>query len=162
MNPVRIRIARPSDAAAACAVMRRSIVELCQADHGGDAKALETWLANKQPEIVARWIAGDPEGYWVAVDGEAIQGIAAIRAGEILLNYVSPDARFRGVSRALIERLEQRARESGWERLTLTSTVTAHRFYRARGYTDSSAPIQHFGMTAYPMAKSLPIVGGNG
>ena len=46
-------------------------------------------------------------------------------------NYVAPDARFRGVSRALLGALEVRAAERGNVRCTLTSTETAHRFYRA-------------------------------
>jgi stringent starvation protein B len=39
---------------------------------------------------------------FVVTDGEAILGVAAVTAsGEVILNYVSPDARFRGISKAL-------------------------------------------------------------
>jgi hypothetical protein len=38
-----------SDADAACEVVRRSIVDLCQADHHGDSDILAKWLANKTP-----------------------------------------------------------------------------------------------------------------
>ncbi|HJU15215.1 MAG TPA: hypothetical protein VJ770_01985 [Stellaceae bacterium] len=54
---MKIRDAIPADAPAACAVLRRSIVELCGADHGGDPEILRHWLANKTPQIVASWIA---------------------------------------------------------------------------------------------------------
>jgi GNAT superfamily N-acetyltransferase len=49
-------------------------------------------------------------------------------AGHIALNYVSPDARFRGVSRALLGALEARAMERGSARCTLNSTETARAF----------------------------------
>jgi hypothetical protein len=48
---MRIRNAVPEDAAAACEVMRRSIAELCVADHRNDPAILERWLANKTPDI---------------------------------------------------------------------------------------------------------------
>jgi hypothetical protein len=50
---MEIRDAVPADAAAACAVLRRSIVELCGLDHRSDPEILARWLANKTPEIVA-------------------------------------------------------------------------------------------------------------
>ncbi|MCW6512435.1 hypothetical protein [Lichenifustis flavocetrariae] len=49
---VHVRQARSDDAEAAWAVLRRSILDLCQADHGHDAATLEHWLANKTPETV--------------------------------------------------------------------------------------------------------------
>ena len=54
---MKIRDARPEDAPAACRVLRASIIELCVADHGNDPTLMERWLANKQPDIVANWIA---------------------------------------------------------------------------------------------------------
>jgi hypothetical protein len=50
---MEIRDAVPEDAPAACEVLRRSISELCSADHLNDAVILGRWLANKTPEIVA-------------------------------------------------------------------------------------------------------------
>ena len=49
---MEIRDALPEDAPAACEVIRRSISELCGADHLNDALILGRWLANKTPEIV--------------------------------------------------------------------------------------------------------------
>ena len=42
-----IRDAKLEDAVAACEVARRSIAELCEADHGGDPEIVARWLANK-------------------------------------------------------------------------------------------------------------------
>ena len=79
--------------------------------------------------------------------------------GEITLNYVSPDARFRGISRVLLGALEARAVERGNARCTLNSTETAHRFYLSAGWTDAAdagSDGQMFGLTrVFPMAKTL-------
>ncbi len=74
---------------------------------------------------------------YVAVDDGRIAGVAAMqRTGRILLNYVSPDARFKGVSTALLAELERKARELSLAQCTLESTKTALRFYRAAGYRE--------------------------
>jgi Acetyltransferase (GNAT) domain len=99
---MEIRDAVAEDAPAACEVLRRSISELCVADHGNDPTILARWLGNKTPEIVASWITQTGNTMLVAVEGSAILGMGSVTdKGEINLNYVSPDARFRGVSRAL-------------------------------------------------------------
>jgi hypothetical protein len=54
---MEIRDATVEDAAPACEVLRRSITQLCVADHANDPAILMPWLANKTPEIVASWIA---------------------------------------------------------------------------------------------------------
>jgi GNAT superfamily N-acetyltransferase len=137
---VLIRAARTEDATPACQVLRRSVTELCYADHGGDSAVLEKWLANKTPESVASWIAHDDNYVFIAEQDGEIVGVAAVTGrGEILLNYVSPDARFRGVSKALLQQMEATARELGNATCTLTSTVTAQHFYLSAGYVVHAA-----------------------
>jgi GNAT superfamily N-acetyltransferase len=137
---MEIRVAHTGDAEQACMVLRRSIQELCHADHNGDAARLADWLSNKTPENVAAWIRNPQSLVFVAVEGETILGVAAMtKTGKITLNYVSPDARFRGISKALIDRLEAQARELGLDRCTLNSTETARQFYLSRGYQDQIA-----------------------
>jgi GNAT superfamily N-acetyltransferase len=138
-------------------VLRRSIAELCVADHGNDPAILARWLSNKTPDNVASWIAQPGNSLLLAVEDGIILGVGSVTdAGEITLNYVSPDARFRGVSRALLHRLEARAIERGNTRCTLSSTETARRFYRAAGYLEEGAPAGAFGTrSGYPMSKRL-------
>ena len=152
---MQIRRAAPDDAEAACQVLRRSIAELCAADHLGDPPTLAAWLANKTPENVRRWTAN--QHLFVAAEGGAILGVASLSpAGEITLNFVSPDARFRGVSKALVARIEEEAAKLGLAALRLQSTATARRFYAAAGYADAGAPVAGFGITrGYPMTKRL-------
>jgi GNAT superfamily N-acetyltransferase len=154
---MEIRDAVRADAPVACRVVRRSIVELCAADHQHDAAILERWLASKTPENVERWIARADSSVLVAIEGEAILAVGAVTdAGEIILNYVSPDARFCGVSRALLAALEARAAQRGNIRCTLASTQTARRFYHANGYVEEGSPTRKFGAdSGFPMSKRL-------
>jgi len=154
---MQIRDAIPDDATEACAVLRRSIIELCIADHHNDPAILERWLANKTPEIVASWIAAPGSSVLVAVEGGAILGVSGVtNEGEITLNYVSPAARFRGVSRALLGALEARAIKRGNSRCGLISTETARHFYRAAGYVEDGPPQHKFGSTSsIPMSRRL-------
>ena len=157
MNAITVRDATADDAEAACEVMRRSIVELCAADHGGDPRILASWLANKQPQVFRSWLAGRGQSYLVAVADGRIAGVGAVTdGGEITLNYVSPDFRFRGVSRALLAALERRAAERGCDYCTLSSTATARRFYLARGYAETGPPQGSFGtQSGFPMRRGI-------
>jgi GNAT superfamily N-acetyltransferase len=152
-----IRDARPEDAEAACEVLRRSIAELCEADHHNKSEILGAWLANKQPKIVASWIARPDNSVLVALENGATVAVGSVTdAGEIQLNYVSPDARFRGVSRALLGALEKRAAERGNARCHLVSTETARRFYLSAGFIEDGPPQGRFGTSSsYPMWKML-------
>ena len=133
MNTRRARI---EDAAEACLVMRRSIAELCSLDHGGDKSIIAKWLSNKTVENVRRWIL--ESHFFVAEEAGTILGVAAMNeSGKITLNYVSPDARFRGVSKALMLCMEDNAKALGFEECQLESTQTALRFYQELGYAVS-------------------------
>src|SRR5882672_9047088 len=101
--PLEIRMATPEDASAACQVMRRSIAELCVADHRNDEAILARWLGNKTPEIFGSWIRQADNSLLVAVEGGNILAVGSVTdAGQITLNYVSLEARFRGVNCALL------------------------------------------------------------
>jgi GNAT superfamily N-acetyltransferase len=153
---MEIRDAKAEDAGAATQVLRRSISHLCAADHGNDPVILAQWLSNKTPEYVISWMTAPNNSVLVAVEDEAILGVGAVTdTGHITLNYVSPDARFRGVSRALLRALEARARERGSIRCTLNSTETARRFYLASGYVIDGSPVRRHGVDGYPMSKPL-------
>lgn len=154
---MEIRDATPFDASAACEVLRQSIIQLCKADHRDDPAILDRWLSNKKPEIVASWAAKPRNSLLVAVDADSIVAVGSVTdEGEITLNYVSPEARFRGVSRAMLMALEIRAIERGNTGCSLLSTETAHRFYQRAGYLDMGAPSGHFGTgSGYPMFKRL-------
>ena len=154
---MKIREGQAVDAPAACRVLRRSIKELCVADHRNDPAILERWLSNKTPGNFRLWITQEGNSLLVAVEGDTILAVGCVTdEGKITLNYVSPDVRFRGVSRALLAALEDWAAGRGNVRCTLTSTATARRFYRANGYVEDGLPVGEFGaLLGYPMSKGL-------
>lgn len=155
---MKIRRAVAGDAVPASLVLRRSITELCTLDHENDPALLASWLANKTPEQFKGWAEAEDGLCLVATDDDgAILGVGLLsKTGEIKLNYVSPDARFKGVSTALIGAMEAEARSLGIDHVTLNSTATAHRFYQARGYRDEGPPqTGRLKDIIYPMAKML-------
>ena len=85
-------------------------------------------------------------------------GVAAMmEQGKITLNYVAPDARFRGVSKALLACLEKRLKALGIAQCSLESTQTALRFYEAMGYVASkeSYDLPLTGVPATVLVKRL-------
>lgn len=154
---MRIRKATLYDAEAAALVLRRSITELCTRDHAHDPAVLASWLANKTAEKFRDWVQAEDSLCLVAAgDNGVILGVGLMsKAGEIRLNYVSPDARFKGVSTALIGALEVEAMKLRVPHLTLNSTATAHRFYLARGFVDAGEPqTGRLKDNIYPMVKA--------
>ncbi|WP_207802772.1 GNAT family N-acetyltransferase [Roseicella frigidaeris] len=155
---ITVRPARPADAAAASAVLRRSIQLLCRADHGDDPAVLAAWLGNKTPAQVAGWIASPQGCVLVAEIGGRVCGVGSSGGdGRIGLNYVAPEARFRGVSTAVLAALEAWARARGLAHCRLESTATARRFYRARGYAEAGPLQRQMGAVGYPMAKPMSV-----
>jgi GNAT superfamily N-acetyltransferase len=153
---MEIRQASIEDAEEICTVVRRSIVELCTADHCGNPAILAPWLDNKTPEAMGQWIANRSNHVFVAVDGAVMLAAGCVNdAGEVILNYVSPDARFQGASRALLAEMEFCVWRFGHAAVTLSSTATALRFYRDSGYVDDGPSGEKHGLRTYPMRKSL-------
>jgi GNAT superfamily N-acetyltransferase len=72
----------------------------------------------------------------VAEKADKIVGVGMIdQNGEVLLNYVLPDARFSGVSVAVLYSLERVAFKWGLRKCSLESTETAKKFYERCGYS---------------------------
>ena len=103
------------------------------------------------------WL-GDPAGVLLgaAADGELI-GVAALHVGPILevtgkfgrlvALVVDDGHRGRGVGRALVAGIEERARELGCILVEVTSSAhreASHRFYAGLGYVDSQARSKRF------------------
>ena len=79
--------------------------------------------------------------FFVAEDGGAVQGTAALAQkdgyGEVKSMFVAPDARGRGVARALLARIEAEARDLGLPLLRLETgnlLEAAIALYEAQGF----------------------------
>lgn len=152
-----IRRAEVADAAGACETVRQSITMLCSQDHRGDETTIAAWLSNKTVPNVMSWIASPRN---VAVVAEAQVGIVGFgllcQPDTLALLYVSPNARFHGVSKGLMCALELEAARLGMREVRLESTATARQFYADRGFTAMGEPRLAFGsVLGYPMHKSL-------
>ena len=156
---ITVRPASEADAVAACDVLRRSIRELCVADHGHDEQVLSAWLANKTPENVRAWITSASSFSVVAVDGSEVRGFGLVqRDGEIQMCYLVPEVQYRGAGKLMLRALEEQAARWGLQGVFLTSSVTARRFYERNGYVQSGEPKSVYGLrSVYPMSKSIAL-----
>ncbi len=153
---VSIRKAEEGDAQAACDLIRRSILDLCKQDHGGDALTLEGWLCNKTPENMAFWITNPGTHVFIAERDGVMAGVGAVSDyGEILLAYVEPALRFQGVTHALLKQMEETCRGGIVERMSLTSTETAREFFLGRGYQLEEEEGDAFAETELALVKNL-------
>jgi GNAT superfamily N-acetyltransferase len=137
-------------------VLRASIEQLCYHDHNNDPEVLARWLANKTPTETVRWLSNPDNLLLVAETGNLILAVGCVTVqGNVVLNYVSPNARFTGLSSALLSSMEDAARNNGNRQCSLESTATGYNFYRARGYLDTAPPADKFGFSVFPMTKTL-------
>lgn len=157
MTDVVVRNARYEDADVAVNVLRRAITELCVADHENDAETLALWLANKTPERFAAWLAEPGSALLVAELGGQVRGVGKVaQSGKVQLCYVEPGYQRRGIGAALLQALEQRARDFGAPAVWLDSSLAACAFYAARGYMGAGPSVPAAGtVRAFPFKKQL-------
>src|SRR5476649_2776092 len=156
IRSVEIRVAASTDAFAACNVLRRSITECCVLDHRDDPAILGAWLGNKTPQMVANWF-GSPTNYClVAVSEGEVVGVALLTgAGKLALCYLLPEARAKGIGKALLARMEEQACGWGVKALQLHSTATGEGFFAGRGYIDAGKVRSPYGVETVFFWKQL-------
>lgn len=153
---VDVRIATPADAASACDVLRRSILECCVEDHHNDAAILSAWLGNKTEETVTAWFSSPSNYSLVATLRGEVAGVGLLtRKGKIALCYVAPQLRFTGIGKALVQALEAQAIAWGLSTMQVASTLTAQAFYRRNGYAPIRETESCFGIEATLFSKKL-------
>jgi hypothetical protein len=134
---LRIRVARPYDAAATMRVRREAV--LSKAGSHYPQATLEAWSPGATPNRVAhveKEIADPAFIVLVAEAGEEITGFAmAIPSkNELRAVYVKPNS-IGNVGRALLTEVEKRAFTVA-EFLICDASLNAERFYKANGYTE--------------------------
>jgi predicted GNAT family N-acyltransferase len=157
MSAFTVRRAEIADADAISAVLIASITELCAADHGDDPAIIARWTANKTPDHIRRWFQNTRVAIFIAATPD--QHLASVGAGDIegriLLNYVNPENRGQGVSRAILKALETFLAQNNVQIATLTATRTAKDFYLRAGWQQAGPEVDDFGFPGIPMRKSL-------
>lgn len=143
-------------AAAACSAVRRSITELCDADHHNNPEILAAWLENKTVENFEKWFNAKRLFNVLAVVDDVVVGCGSMmyETGHLQLLYITPEVIGKGVGKQLLVVMEKEAIEKGLLHVTLESTKTALPFYTRMGYVENGEP-QQFRVVGYPMKKIL-------
>lgn len=145
---VVLTTAKAEDAAILVDIIRASITELCAADHNDEDVPLNEWLSNKTTENMLMWIAKPELEMLVARVGGEIAGMGTCNdKGRILMNYVSPDFRFMGVSKVIMTGLENHVKGLGFAQATLESSKTALEFYQSMGWDITATETDKIEMT---------------
>jgi len=144
-SPLAIRPIQPSDDAAVAAIIRAVMPEF---GAGGPGFAIH------DPEVgaMSSAYAGDRAIYLVVVDGDRVVGgggIAPLAGGdegtcELRKMYFLPEARGRGVGRALLARCLDEARARGFATCyleTLTGMDAAQHLYERLGFRRLEGPM---------------------
>jgi len=141
VDDITIRKATAQEAESACAVLVRSIKEICAPYYDNDEEILDQWLENKTPANVRRWIESDRSYCVMAINAEGqVLGFASISGAEIMLNYVLPEVLHRGIGKRMLQALEAHAVVSGVDHIRLVSSIPAKAFYERNGYVSNGAP----------------------
>ncbi len=153
---IHVRRTATHEAERICAIIRRSIIEVCESDHENDPKKLDTLLQHHDLMQIQSWLTADDTIGLLAMIDEQPVGAGFIRlTGEIILCCVLREALNRGIGTILLEALMEIAANHGIDRVFLTSTGTAKTFYEYHGFTACGAPCAFHGTTGYPFNKSL-------
>ena len=111
-------------------------------------------MSDKTSANVGSWIEDPDQHVIVAEQDGLLVGVGgASGAGKITLNYVAPEARFRGVSKSILASLEAHLRWRGFAHSMLTSTRTALHFYLSAGYEEMGEPETWSSLVGQPMRK---------
>lgn len=158
MSQVVVVIALPAHAEKACNVLIRSIKEICAADYGYDKNILDKWLSNKTADNVRKWILSKDNYSIVAINSlNEIVGFSLISLpGEILLNYVLPEYKNKGVGKKLLAGLESFAKSADLSEITVVSTITAKSFYERNGFEKQAEPLYTGNLLSdFPLIKKI-------
>ena len=156
---ISIRQALPTDAPAACTLLRLAIEEGCAAAHGGAPAILRAWLGNKTPDNVEAWFSS-PTNYAALAELEgALAGLALLnQAGKLALCYVHPARVRQGVGSALLAAIEAQARAWNVSKVYMHSPASASPFFEHRGYVNDGKDRACFGLECDFLWKQLDVV----
>jgi GNAT superfamily N-acetyltransferase len=155
---IAIRKAAPTDAPAACELLRRSIEVCCAPDHRREPAVLDSWLGNKTPQTVATWFSTASNYPLVAEREGELAGLALLtQAGKLALCYVLPEALGGGVGTALLGAIEQQARAWNISKLHLHSPASASGFFERHGYANAGKEKVCYGIECDLLWKRLDV-----
>lgn len=134
------------------ALRRASITQLCAADHDNDPQAIAAWVGDRDADAFRALMQETDKQFLIAEINGQMAGLGGVAGAMITLNYVHPDFRFQGVSKAMLAALEGVIAAQGFAHATLVSTTTALGFYQALGWVRTGGGNKEVG---YPLNKPL-------
>jgi putative acetyltransferase len=143
--PPSIRRATLDDRQAIYEIQRAAILETCRRSY--PEEDVTVWAGLLSPDSYH----AIQERYFVVAERDGrIEGFGQLdeQEGEVEAIYVSPSASGRGAGSAILQHLEQRARQCGLKELKVRSTLNAESFYARHGY-------QHLALIRYRLVPSL-------
>jgi predicted acetyltransferase len=118
---------------------RRSILEICAKDYS--EAQLEGWGRRPYDEEHRKNFI-QKNFVWVLASGAEILGHSSLRTvkktnaleGHVDTLYIVPEVLGQGWGKKLLHLIEEKARELGISRMSLSSTLTSEKFYLSQGY----------------------------
>ncbi|QDG55488.1 GNAT family N-acetyltransferase [Pseudomonas sp. NIBRBAC000502773] len=153
---LEIKRATPTDANAAFDIRRAAIRSQCIGAYTAEQMALWTrgkaedgYSALMEKPFYLGWLNGEP----------IATGMLDLANNEVGALFVLPAFTGRGYGKAMLDHLEQVARELAIEEVVLDATLNAASFYRACGYVGDEQAIYHspsgLRLACIPMKKQL-------
>jgi putative acetyltransferase len=153
---ITIRPYRSPDAASVTALFQAAVREIAARDYS--AAQVTSWAA----AVISESAFGkrcESKPTWLAEVAGRIAGFSDLEPdGHIDMLYVHPEFQGRGVARALLQHVEQRARALNLRRLYTEASITARPVFEARGFRvilPQTVTVGGVAMTNYRMEKHL-------
>jgi putative acetyltransferase len=159
---ITIRPYETGDAANLASLFRDSVRTIAARDC--TARQLQAWA----PDVIDEGKFGqrcETKMTWVAEVGGRIASFSDLEPdGHVDMLYVHPDFQRRGVARALLHHVEERARRMNLRRLHTEASITAQPAFEAMGYRVillQTVAIRGESLMNYRMEKRLDTTGAN-
>ncbi len=129
---VAIRRAEEIDCEAILHVHIRAIRELAKSHY--TPEEIDAWASPRKPEHYAESVRN--KEFYVAEENGVTIGFGTLNQwqSEIEAVYVSSEVARRGIGKAILQKLEERARDLNIESVKLDASLNAIAFYKSAGY----------------------------
>ncbi len=130
---MRIRPYRPEDIEPVYTLFYNTVHEIGQRDY--TPEQLAAW--GKRQRNVQRWDVCLPNQLTLVAENDAeIIGFSSLRTANSYLDFMFVHHQYQnqGVAKALLQHIEQEARNLGLTRLVTDSSLTARAFFKGQGY----------------------------
>lgn len=146
-----IRPFRDDDAAELAELVRRCLREVNSRDY--PPETIDGMCAHFTP---ARFVElSRTRRIYVAELAERPVGTVSRDGNKVYTMFVSPDHHGRGTGRHLMQHIETQAAEEGHDHMETGASITAHHFYKKRGYIDIRTSESELAGLNYILRKPL-------